>query len=66
MKFLIKFLIFVLFTSCTNDKDVKVIRLGHGLSTTHSVHKAMVFMDSVIKIQSKGKIDQSLCSSRLF
>lgn len=56
MKFLIKFLIFVLFNSCTNDKDVKVIRLGHGLSTTHSVHKAMVLMDSVIKIQSKGKM----------
>ena len=56
MKFLLKFLIFVFFISCTNDRDVKIIRLGHGLSTTHSVHKAMVFMDSVIKLQSKGKM----------
>ena len=56
MKFLLKFLIFVFFISCSNDRDVKIIRLGHGLSTTHSVHKAMVFMDSVIKLQSKGKM----------
>ena len=56
MKFLLKFLIFVFFISCTNDREVKIIRLGHGLSTTHSVHKAMVFMDSVLKLQSKGKM----------
>ena len=56
MKFLLKFLIFVFFTSCTNDREGKVKRHGHGQSTTHSVHKAMVFMDSVIKLQSKGKM----------
>ena len=33
---------------------VKVIRLGHGLDTSHSVHKAMVFMARRLEEKSKG------------
>jgi len=45
-----------LFTSCQESENVKVIRLGHGLSTTHSVHQAMVYMDSVLRVKSNGKM----------
>jgi len=45
-----------LFTSCQESENVKIIRLGHGLSTTHSVHQAMVYMDSVLRVKSNGKM----------
>ena len=37
-------------------RKYKIIRLGHGLSTTHSVHQAMVYMDSVLRVKSNGKM----------
>jgi len=45
-----------LFTSCQESENIKIIRLGHGLSTTHSVHQAMVYMDSVLRVKSNGKM----------
>ena len=57
MKNLLILLIFsFLFTSCQESENIKIIRLGHGLSTTHSVHQAMVYMDSVLRVKSNGKI----------
>ena len=57
MRNLLTLLIFsFLFTSCKESENVKIIRLGHGLSTTHSVHQAMVYMDSVLRVKSNGKM----------
>ena len=57
MRNLLILLIFsFLFTSCQESENVKIIRLGHGLSTTHSVHQAMVYMDSVLRVKSNGKM----------
>ena len=57
MRNLLVLLIFsFLFTSCQESENVKIIRLGHGLSTTHSVHQAMVYMDSVLRVKSNGKM----------
>ena len=57
MRNLLILLIFsFLFTSCKESENVKIIRLGHGLSTTHSVHQAMVYMDSVLRVKSNGKM----------
>lgn len=47
---------FLLITSCGELDNTKIIRLGHGLSTTHSVHQAMEYMDSILRIKSNGKM----------
>jgi len=47
----------VCFSGCTKkDKGVKVLKLAHGLDTTHPVHKAMVFMAEKVKEKSEGKL----------
>jgi len=38
--------------SCEKEKDVTVIKLGHGLSISHPVHKAMEFMAVRLKEKS--------------
>lgn len=42
--------------SCGGGSDVRVLKLGHGLDNTHSVHKAMVFMAERVKEESNGKM----------
>jgi tripartite ATP-independent transporter DctP family solute receptor len=42
--------------ACGKDKDVTVIKLGHGLSVSHSVHKAMEFMAEKLKEKSDGTV----------
>lgn len=42
--------------ACTTSSGVKTIRLGHGLDTNHSVHKAMVKMGEELAKLSKGKM----------
>lgn len=37
-------------------KDVEVLKLAHGLDTTHPVHKAMVFMAEKVREKSGGKL----------
>lgn len=49
-------LLIFLAIGCENDKEVKVIKLGHGLSTSHSVHKAIVFMANRLKEKSGGTL----------
>jgi tripartite ATP-independent transporter DctP family solute receptor len=46
----------LLFNSCEQLSTTKVIRLGHGLNPSHSVHKAMVYMGEQLEIKSNGKI----------
>ena len=43
-------------SSCVKLDNTKIIRLGHGLSTTHSVHQAMEYMDSILRVESNGKM----------
>ncbi|MDR9364789.1 MAG: TRAP transporter substrate-binding protein [Balneolaceae bacterium] len=50
-------IIFCLFLfSCSGQSDVRVLKLGHGLDASHSVHKAMVFMAERVKEESNGKM----------
>lgn len=42
--------------SCSGESDLRVLKLGHGLDASHSVHKAMVFMAEQVKDESNGKI----------
>ncbi|MDT0678818.1 TRAP transporter substrate-binding protein, partial [Autumnicola musiva] len=44
----------VLFSGCDSEDETKVIRLGHGLDTSHSVHKAMVSMSKRLEEKSGG------------
>jgi len=43
-------------TSCGKEKDVTVIKLGHGLSVSHPVHKAMEFMAERLKEKSDSTV----------
>ena len=56
MKNLLFLLFFLSISSCAKLDNTKIIRLGHGLSTTHSVHQAMEYMDSILRIESNGKM----------
>lgn len=42
--------------SCSGQSDVRVLKLGHGLDASHSVHKAMVLMAERVKEESNGKM----------
>jgi len=42
--------------ACNTEENKRVIRLGHGLDITHSVHKAMLKADEVLNEISKGKM----------
>jgi len=43
-------------TACSGEQDVQILKLGHGLDSSHSVHKAMVFMAEQVAEDSQGKI----------
>lgn len=47
--------LFVLF-SCTNPQNQKILRLAHGLSVDHSVHRAMVYMGERLAALSDGQM----------
>ncbi len=42
--------------SCGKEKDVTLIKLGHGLSVSHPVHKAMEFMADRLKEKSGSTV----------
>ncbi|MEX2336383.1 MAG: TRAP transporter substrate-binding protein [Fulvivirga sp.] len=48
-------LLFVMM-GCAEDTKVKVIKLGHGLDTSHPVHRAMAFMSERLKEKSNGTV----------
>ena len=53
-------LIFILsFISCDNINTTRTIRLGHGLSTGHSVHKGMVYFGEKLEEISGGKFSKT-------
>ena len=43
-------------TACNIEENKRIIRLGHGLDITHSVHKAMLEADEVLNEISRGKM----------
>ena len=51
MKQLSLLLLLFLMTGCASDSKTRLIRLGHGLDVTHSVHQAME-----IKVES-GEVE---------
>jgi len=53
---LIKIVIVVGITSCTENEGEKTLKLAHGLDVNHSVHKAMVKMADDLNEISKGKL----------
>ena len=55
-KIFILIFVFTLYHSCTNPEDSKILRLGHGLDVSHSVHKAMVKMGEDLDKLSDGKL----------
>ena len=46
----------LLFFSCQDTQDQKILRLAHGLSVDHSVHKAMVYMADRLAEKSDGSL----------
>ncbi len=60
MKLFSKYLVFLIFlgglNSCEELGGTRTIRLGHGLDTGHSVHKAMVKMGENLEELSGGKM----------
>ena len=46
----------LLITGCEGDNGIKEIKLAHGLDTSHSVHKAMVFMAERLEEKSGGTV----------
>jgi tripartite ATP-independent transporter DctP family solute receptor len=50
------FLIFLITTSCGNLGKSRILKLGHGLDTSHPVHLAMVFMAERLEEKSAGKM----------
>lgn len=49
-------LVLFLFQSCKSDSSIRIIRLGHGLDISHSVHQAIINADTHLKEISNGKM----------
>ena len=49
-------LVLGVFLGCTNTANNRVLRLGHGLDVTHSVHLAMLHIDETLQELSEGKM----------
>ncbi len=47
-------LFLLLFSSCINHQRVRVLKLAHGLDSSHPVHKAMLFMAQKLEEKSDG------------
>lgn len=48
---------------CARQRDVKIIKLAHGLDPQHSVHKGMVFLGERLAEKSGGKLRVDVYSS---
>ena len=57
-RLLLPFLFFALLvlSSCSRDSDITVLKLGHGLDSTHPVHLAMAYMAERAAEYSEGNI----------
>ena len=57
-------LIALIFLGCGNVSSKRIIRLGHGLDVTHSVHKAMVKAAGYLDEISQGKMSLQIYPSQ--
>ena len=48
--------VLMLFSQCNQASSTRIIRLGHGLDVTHSVHQAMLKADAYLNELSDGKM----------
>ena len=64
LKPLIVFVLLLSFISCDQIKSTRIIRLGHGLNTGHSVHQGMVFFGEKLKEISGGKFKVQIYPSQ--
>jgi tripartite ATP-independent transporter DctP family solute receptor len=63
-KAIIVFLLLLSFISCDQIKSTKIIRLGHGLNTGHSVHQGMIFFGEKLQEISGGKFKVQIYPSQ--
>ena len=61
---LIIFVLLLSFISCDQIKSTKIIRLGHGLNTGHSVHQGMIFFGEKLQEISGGKFKVQIYPSQ--
>jgi tripartite ATP-independent transporter DctP family solute receptor len=61
---LISILFVIIFSSCNELTGTKIIRLGHGLNTSHSVHKGMVHFGEQLEELSKGRFKVQIYPSQ--
>ncbi len=50
------FLIFIWLISCQQFRKDRVLKLGHGLDTSHPVHNGMVYMADLVEEKSNGNL----------
>ncbi len=48
--------VFLLLAGCSRTGELDVIKLGHGLDTSHPVHQAMVYMQQRLDSLSDGTL----------
>ncbi len=56
-------LVMLLCFGCADKDETTVLRLAHGLSADHSVHKAMVYMAARLEEKSGGKVELKIYPS---
>ena len=61
---LVSIIVFSFFSSCNKLTGTKIIRLGHGLSTSHSVHMGMVHFGEKLEELSNGKFKVQIYPSQ--
>jgi len=61
---LISFFCVLLFTQCGEISKTKSLKLGHGLSIDHPVHKGMVFMAEKVQEKSGGTLQIEIYPSQ--
>lgn len=54
LSFLLCAVAVVIFMGCSEKSKTRIIKLGHGLDTSHPVHKAMLFMGERLEEKSGG------------
>ena len=62
--YLISIILFFTFSACNDLTVNRIIRLGHGLSTSHSVHKGMVHFGKKLEEFSKGRFKVQIYPSQ--
>lgn len=49
-------IVLLFFTSCTHNKGAKSLKLSHGLSLDHPVHRALMYFAQRVKEESNGEL----------